>query len=155
MGRALTPDEEELRERRRKALPSFLEERMLVLADFAERLELQTPAMITTEPERYLAAIDEFMRRQEIAEDDRIWILTRMGYYIGELLVQRLGGRWFLNEIPDSRYFLHYVVGKFSHAANPSAMVAPFEVAAHFVAQPPGRSLVSLVSEVESEVLAI
>jgi hypothetical protein len=154
LGRELTPEEMGLRERRRSALPTFLEERMPVLADFADRLELREPARIVAEPERYLAAIDEFMRDQEVREEDRIWILTRIGYYIGELLVRRLSGRWFLNEIPDSRFFLHYVVGAFGHARNANAMVAPFEVAASFVAQPPGRSLALLVSEVEADIRA-
>lgn len=154
MGRVLTPEARQLLEKRRESFQAFLAERAPVLSDFAERLELPTPARIATEPTHFLNRVDAFMREQEIDEDDRLWILTRMGYYIGELLIEKLGGGWFVNEDSDSRYFLHYVVGRFSGASNQGAMVAPFEVAAHLVAQPPGRSLIDLVLEVEASVCA-
>lgn len=153
-GRKLTPDEEATKAKRLERLPEFLEERMPVLADFAERLGLPQPAMIVANPQEYLPAIGAFMRDQAVTEDDRVWTLTRVGYLVGEVLVQRLGGYWFLNEIPDSRYFLRYVVGRFSRARNHNAMVDPFEVADHFLRQPPGRDLVALVNEVEQGVRA-
>lgn len=150
----MTHEERQLLEKRRVSFRAFSAERAPVLSDFAERLELPTPARISTEPTLFLNRVDAFMREQEIDEDDRLWILTRMGYYIGELLIEKLGGGWFVNEDPDSRYFLHYVVGRFPGASNQGAMVAPFEVAAYLVAQPPGRSLIDLVLEVEASVRA-
>lgn len=152
MSRGLTPEEETLRAKRLERLPMFLEERMPVLADFAERLELPRPTMIVADPHAYVPAVGAFMRDQTISADDRAWILTRLGYLLGELLIQRLGGHWFLNEIPDSRYFLRYVVGRFTRAKNLNAMVDPFEVADQFLRQPPGRDLTALADEVEREI---
>jgi hypothetical protein len=149
--RRLTPEEEVLKQRRRAQLSPFLAQKGPVLADFAERLELADPSAIVTDPMRCLPAIAAFMRDQEISANDRVWIHTRLGYFIGDLLAQRFGGRWFLNEIPDSRYFLHYVVGEFAGVKNPNAMVAPFEVADDLLRQPPGRDLAALVGEVERE----
>ncbi len=153
--RPLTPQEEEQRLRRAAGLDAFLQERMPVLADFAERLKLPSPAMIVANPAAYVPAIAAFMKDQEIADEaDRVWALTRLGYLIGEVLVQRLDGCWFLNEIPDSRYFLHYVVGQFGRAKNGNAMVAPFDVADYFLRLPTGRDLQTLLTEVEGEIAA-
>jgi hypothetical protein len=74
-----------------------------------------------------------------------VWIVARLAYFIGELLIARLGGGiWKLNEMPETRTFLHYVV-EFPRAAIPRAMVAPFELAAAFVDTPAPRSLTALV----------
>jgi len=147
--RELSPREQAELDRRRAGFDAFLNERMPVLADFAEALELKSPQLIVADPERYLPSIDAFMMNQVVEADDRVWIVTRLGYFIGEVLVQRLGGCWLLNEIPASRYFLRYVVGQFTRIRNPNAMVDPFEVASAFVSTPPTRNLASLVAEVE------
>jgi hypothetical protein len=149
--RDLTEAESGERERRRMALDAFLSERMPVLADFAEKLSLPTPPKIVARPDEYLDAIDRFMRDQVVTTDDGPWIQTRLGYFIGELLIQKFWGCWFLNEIPDSRYFLRYVVGRFARLKNPNAMVDSFEIAYVYLNEPPGRSLKNLLTEVESE----
>jgi hypothetical protein len=91
------------------------------------------------------------MRHQRVDPEDRVWTLTRLGYFIGELLIQRLGGCWFLNEIPDSRSFLRYVVGRFTSIRNPHAMSDPFFVADVFLSEPTGRSLSYTVDQVVGE----
>jgi hypothetical protein len=149
--RELTEHEQGERDRRRAGLDSFLAQRMPVLSDFAQRLELRDPPMIVANPDRFLPSIDAYMKDQIVTPEDRVWILTRLGYLIGEVLVQRLSGSWFLNEIPDSRYFLRYVVGRFAGAPNPAAMVDPFQVADAYLSRPPGRSLSAIVSQVEGE----
>lgn len=152
----LTEEQRALRDKRLEKLSAFLSERMPVLADFAERLELQNAASIVIDPERFLPSIGLWMRNQVIAdEDDRVWIVTRLGYFIGELLIQRMGGgAWFLNESPESRYFLDYVVGRFPGLQNPNALVNPFEVADAFVGSSPPRDLTGLVEQVEGELRA-
>lgn len=150
--RNLTVGEIALREHRRAEFQGFVRERIPVLIDFAERLRLIEPQSIVTDPKRYVAPISDFMRDQVITEDDRIWVLTRIGYLIGDVLARTFNGDWLLNEMPDSRYFLHYVVGRFSGVKNPNAMVAPFEAAQYFVSQPPGRDLAGLIAEIEATV---
>lgn len=149
--RELTSDEVATLERRRARLEPFLAARMPTLADFAEALGLESPPLIVAEPTRYLPAVDAFMRDQVVELADREWILTRLGFFIGEVLVQRLGGCWLLNEQPDTRFFLRYVVGSFPRARHPSAMVDPFHVADTYLATGPGRSLTQLLAEVEAE----
>lgn len=152
MGRQLTVEEETLRAKRLERMSSFIDERLPVLIDFAEGIELAMPVTIVRDPWRYLSGIAEFLRNQVITDDeDRIWIVTRLGYYIGELLIQKFGGVWFLNEIPDSPHFLEYVVGRFARASNPHALVAPFAVADYFGRQDIGRDLDGLLREIATE----
>jgi len=127
---------------------------MPVLADFAEALELPEPTGIVADPGRYLGPVSEFMRDQTVTCEDRNWTLTRIGYLIGELLVQRFGGCWFINEIHGSGYFLRYCVGRFSRVKNQDAMVDPFEIADSFLAEPVGRDLLRLLAEVDAEIRA-
>jgi hypothetical protein len=150
--RPLTGEEQSQIDRRRARFDAFLDESMPVLTDFMQRLDLPNPPLVLVEAEKYLPAIDLWMRDQVVDDSGRVWILTRSGYFIGEYLVQRQGGYWFLNDAPDSRYFGRYVVGHFSRASHPSAMVDPFGVASEYVNEPPGRSLSAILDQVEDEI---
>lgn len=74
--------------------------------------------------------------------------MARVGYFAGEVLVQRLGGCWLVCDAPDSRFFGRYVVGRFRRVPNPAAITDPVEVAAAYLSQPPGRSLAGMLAEV-------
>jgi hypothetical protein len=154
MSRALTDDEQTLLARRRSNFHAFADERLEVLHDFAQRLELANPAAIVVDPLAFLPAISGWVRQQVAdTEDDFIWLVTRLGYVIGECLIQRFGGgHWFVNDIPGSLYFAHYVVGRFPAPVNPDAMVSPTEAAAYLARLPAGRDLASFVSEICTEV---
>lgn len=149
--RELTEDERRKRDRRRAAFDEFLAARMPVLADFADRLGLQQPAMIVADPSAFLPAISTYLTQQAVSPEDRLWILERLGYYFGELLVQQFAGRWLIDEVPDSRYFLRYVVGGFRRLRNPAAMIDPFEVADAYLSTPPGRDMQALLDDVFRE----
>ena len=149
--RELTETEKTELGRRKAQFDAFLEERMPVLVDFAENLELPDAPSVLVEAKAFLSAISQYMENQRIGPDDRVWIITRVGYFVGEWFVQMHGGCWFLNETPDTRYFLRYVVGKFSSIRNQNAMIDPFLIAETFVDSNCPRSLLTLVAQVESE----
>lgn len=150
--RPLTPSEIEMLDRRRAGFDEFLAERMPVLAEFMQVLQFPNPALVLVEAEKYLAGLDQWVSLQVIgSEDDRIWLLTRLGYFVGEYLVQGLNGCWIFNENPESQTFGRYVVGQFSKIRNRNAMVDPFMVADMCIAEPPGRSLQNLLDEAEEE----
>ncbi len=140
---------EALLEQRRTKFEQFLAERMPVLADFAERLELANPEMIVADPGSYLPAVGAFMVEQVVEPDDKNWIVARLGYLVGEVLIQRLSGCWFLNEMENSKNYGMYVVGQFPCCSNSAVNVDPVAVAIDFVEQAPTRDLVGLVAEVE------
>lgn len=138
-------------ERRKGSFDRFFEELMPVLTEFMRLLQLPDAPMVLVEARRFLPSVDLWMKDQVIEAADKTWLHTRLGYFIGELLVQRFGGCWFVNEIPDSRYFARYVVGRFSHPLNPNAMVDPFDVANSYLSQPPSRNLSTILAQVEAE----
>ncbi|UQV44283.1 hypothetical protein KIV45_20940 [Janthinobacterium lividum] len=85
---------------------------------------------------------------------DRQWLIARVGYFAGEVLVQQYGGCWYVNEVVGSRYFAHYVVGKFVGIDNATMMVDPFELAQVYVDTPAPRALIPLLAEVRAAVEA-
>ncbi|MGM0575837.1 MAG: hypothetical protein ACQEXJ_08930 [Myxococcota bacterium] len=142
----------ELQGRRRAQFEAMMAERLDVLKDFAERLELSEPGWIVARPEACLPALEAFMRDHEIeSHDDLVWVLPRLGYFVGEILVERYGGHWFLDEADHSRFYLHPVVGEFDAFDNPAARVAPMEVAAAWLEQTPPRSLAPLLDEIDED----
>lgn len=129
----------------------FLAERAPALTKFAAALKLDDPAQIVSAPDRCLPAIDEFVQEQVVQADDRFWIMAMLGYFIGDVLVQRLDGRWFLNDNPHSANFAHYVVGEFARVKNPKANLDPAGVANLLLGEPAGRSLTRIIADAERE----
>jgi hypothetical protein len=68
------------------------------------------------------------------------FVLLRVALLIGEVLVQRLGGRWMLDEEPGSPHFASYVVGSFEGIRNRNAAVGPFVIARDYVVGVRGRA---------------
>jgi hypothetical protein len=153
--RQLNENERRQLEVRRQRFEQFLAERLPVLTDFMARLELSDPQLVLVAADRYVSAVDAWLTWQVIEGDDRVWLLTRVGYLVGECLVQKFGGCWLINEVPDSAFFGRYVVGQFPGAANPDATVDPFALAASLVDQPPGRSLCKALEEVEHDIQSV
>ena len=150
--RELSTSELETLEKRRQEFRAFVREMGPVLEDFADRLGLQDPYRIVSDPERFLDSIEAFMRNQVVGDEDRTWIAARLSYFIGQVLIQRLGGEWLVNENPASRFFLHYVIGRIPGVRNQNATVDPLAVAAAFLAEPPGRNLSRIISEAQKEI---
>lgn len=149
--RQLTPDEQELLDTRIRDFNAFHEERMPVLVHFMEVLAMPEPAMVLLHADRYLPPLDQWLQRQTISEEHRVWLLTRVTYFVGEYFVQSLNGYWLVNKYPETRTFAGYVVGGFSKISNPNAMLDPFSIADECLAEPPGRSLSKLIAEGERE----
>lgn len=153
--RELTATEVELRTKRRKAFRSFVADIKPAIMEFAEFVGVENPQTAVEQPEKFLKVLEAFLKAEEISEleqKDKEWLHLKLMYFIGQLLLDRYGGIWFLNENPESKSFLRYVVGYFEKGSVPKDLsVDPFSVAEDFIAQPPGRSLISSIKEVEEE----
>ncbi len=136
-------------EKQKERFDSFREERMPVLHDFSQKLGFQNPHEILINPEAFLEPVSNWLADQEISEEALNWIVVRIGYFLGELFVEKHDGCWSICEAPSSRYYGHYVVGEFSTFSNPNALFAPMEAAFELAKEPKGRSLSSIVSEIE------
>jgi hypothetical protein len=144
-----------LLETRKAGFEEFYKSLIPSLIEFVSRLEI-TPAhevlnhAVQYAP--YLAASLNIMIVDE--ETDRIWLLTRIGYFVGEYFAQKYNGCWYVNDIPNSKYFGCYVVGQFALVNKPEIMIDPFQIAQSYVDTPPNRDFESLLAEVDRELTA-
>jgi len=149
---APTPEREALLALTTAGFDEFLSERRSALVEFAEGLGLDDPRGIVDKPDQYLAAADAALRGLTIAdEEDRSTLAVFVGYYIAEVLMQHFGGRWSIDESPDSTYFGCYVVGPFSVSESREAFACPPSIAMRFLSEPVGRSLAKVIADIEGE----
>lgn len=125
-----TPDR--LLDRRAAGFAAFRSERLQVLHKFCESLGFDQPHEVLIEPKRFLFQLDSGFQRADINEEDRVWFVTRIGYYIGEYLISLFGGYWLLDEDQSSPSFARYVVGDFSKPGVKTKIVDPFEIAQRY-----------------------
>lgn len=83
-----------------------------------------------------------------ISEANRVWFITRIGYYIGEYLATRYDGDWQADENPALPTFTRYVVGVFSFDGVTTPMVDPMEMAQVYADTPAPRALVQAIDKV-------
>ena len=136
-------------EMQKERFDSFRKERMPVLHDFSEKLGFKNAHEILINPAAFLEPISSWLSEQDISEDAKNWIIVRIGYFIGELFIEKHGGCWSVCEAPSSRFYGHYVIGGFSSFNNLNALLAPMEAAFELANQPKGRSLSAIVNEIE------
>lgn len=149
--RELTENQKAELQRRKATFDEFFQESVPVLVDFIESLELPDAWRVAYEPDLFLPAVDAWTSKQEVTPEDWVWVVTRIGYFIGYVFTERLGGHWLVDENPDSPHFAHYIVGNFNRLPKPNQGVEPFAVAANYLSMPPGRSLVGEIGRVESQ----
>jgi hypothetical protein len=137
--------------RRKARFDEFFQESVPVLVDFIERLELPDAWRVVHEPGVFLPAVDAWISKQEVRPEDWAWIATRLGFFVGYVFTERLGGYWLVDENPDSPYFAHYIVGNFTRLPMPNQGIDPFAIAANCLSMPPGRSLVGEVTRIENQ----
>jgi len=144
----------EIIQERRANLEQFSKESYPVIVDFAERLEHNDPSSILLDKEAmslFLGTVAEFMRAEPVDEETSVWVSIRIGYLIGEYLIQKYEGHWGVNLNESSPQYGHYVVFAISPKNEEKAYpVDPFEAANEFVNQAPDRDLISLIDEIET-----
>ncbi|AHL32071.1 hypothetical protein CD58_03810 [Pseudomonas brassicacearum] len=132
---------ESLLARRVAGFDLFKAERMPVLHDFCKSLGFDEPHEVLNRPEKFLSTLDSGFMNAVISEENRVWLITRMGYYIGEYLVCLYDGLWLIDKDPSSPTFAKYVVGDFSFDGVIAKVVDPFEMAQCYVDTPVPRFL--------------
>ncbi|WP_061538453.1 hypothetical protein [Collimonas fungivorans] len=140
-----------LAEKRKETFSRFYEELMPVLVEFVGQMGIIPGHAVLKQAAECAPYLSQALENMVIAEDDKAWLFTRVGYFVGEYFAQKYSGAWYVNEIEGSRYFARYVVGKFSRITNPASMIDPFQIAEFYVQQPAPRHLVKLLTEVETE----
>lgn len=148
----MTAEEMLLLEKRKAGFRQFYMELMPVLVDFVGKLGINPAHEVLKHAENFVPHLDRALQAMAVADQqDRTWLLTRMGYFIGEYFVQKYGGCWYVNEIQGSRYFGRYVVGRFARLNNPVPMLDPFLVAQTYLDTEAPRRLEYMLAEAEAE----
>jgi hypothetical protein len=148
----MSREETVLLEKRKAEFAQRYQELIPALVDFVEKLGIQPGHEVLKHAVEFAPPLERALRDMKVADDpDRVWLLARMGYFIGEYFAQKYAGAWYVNEIPGSRYYARYVVGRFAALNDPKPMIDPFEIARVYVDTPPPRTLTPLLAEVDAE----
>jgi hypothetical protein len=148
----MTPEELHLLEKRKAGFEEFYKELFPVLVDFVGKLGIKPSHEVLKHAPQFVPYLELALQNMAVTDEaDRIWLLARMGYFVGEYFSQKYRGCWFVNEVAGSRYFGRYVVGRFARLGNQALMLDPFQVAQTYVDTPMPRSLGNLLVEVEGE----
>lgn len=132
---------DELLARRMAEFETFRAERLPVLHEFCKALGFDQPHEVLIEPNKFLPLLDRGLQHAVISEENRVWLVTRIGYYIGEYLISLLGGYWLVDQDPLSPSFARYVVGDFSCQGANTEVIDPFEIAQRYATTPEPRFL--------------
>lgn len=142
---------DELIQNRKLKLDDFVNESFSVNVDFAERLGVPEPHEILMNFDRLkdfiYHIVHPFIKEQIIQEEDRIWIITRLGYLLGEYFKEKYAGYWAVNENKDSSQFGRYVVFASSPTTTSVYPIDVFEAVTELVDQE--RDLIRLITEIE------
>ena len=148
----MSPEDALKLKNRKEGFEDFFNELMPVLVDFIEKIGITPAHQVLKHVEQYVPLVEKALQDMVVTDNvERVWLLTRMSYFVGEYFSQKYEGCWYVSEIYESRYFSRYVVGQFSKKKNLLAMIDPFEIAKDYVDSPIPRKLTELLFEVDKE----
>jgi hypothetical protein len=152
----MTSDEMILLEKRKQGFDKFYTELIPTLVEFVGNMGVNPAHEVLKNAVQFAPYLDRALENMAIADDqDKIWLLTRMGYFVGEYFAQKYGGSWYVNEIEGSRYFGRYVVGNFSRLGNAALMLDPFLISQVYVDEAVPRHLEKLLTQVDAELIGL
>ncbi len=137
---------------RRRGLAKFAQEGEQLLLAFAEASELDAPSSVLHQAAacaELLQIVDAQLADAYLEEEDREWLVPRLGYAIGQYFILEYQCNWSVNTEMDSPQYGRYVVlvpsPKDAHIVYP---IDPFEASYEYVYQEPDRDLLSLLDEI-------
>lgn len=144
----MSPEEVHARQHR---LTDFAQEGEQLLLEFAQASQLESHASVLQKAKacaKLLQVVDAQLADAYLEEEDRTWLVPRLGYAIGQYFILDYNSNWGVNTQPDSPQYGHYVVLVPSPSdASKVYPVDPFEAAYEYVYQEPDRDLLSLLDE--------
>jgi hypothetical protein len=151
---AMTPRDAALLKEREDDFDNFYTALIPTLVEFMGRMGIEPSREVLKSAVQFAPHLDSALSSITWQSDqERNWLLLRVGQFVGEYFVQKYQGCWYVNTIPDSRYFARYVVGRFARLGSTLPMLDPFQVAQAFVDSPPPRSLRTLLDSVDVELI--
>ena len=86
-------------ERKRRAFRRSMTDIQVRLVELGRAVGLSDPNTAMDKPEAFLDKLDAFLattNADALGYNQRLWLKGRVAYFIGELLIRRHGGVWFL-----------------------------------------------------------
>jgi len=150
----MTAEEINLLEKRKMGFDGFYKELIPVLVEFVGQMGVTPAHEVLKNAVQFAPYLGRALQNMAIAnEQDRVWLLTRLGYFIGEYFAQKYSGCWYVNETQGSRYFGRYVVGRFTRLNSDALVLDPFQIAQTYVDEQMPRQLENLLTEVDAELV--
>ncbi len=140
-------------EKRKQNLDSFVNQGYDIIVDFAGMLQLEKPFEVLKDPaaiERMINVIHDLIKDELIEDEDRIWLMTGVGYTMGESLIQRYQGYWNVNENESSDQYGRFVVFATAPAGDKHYPIDILEAAKELIDTPAPRDLKKLLTEIEA-----
>lgn len=135
-------------EERRAAFGQFYQEMLPVLVDFVGKIGINPAHEVLNHAVEFAPWVANALDGMEVCdEDDRLWLLTRLGYFVGEYFAQKYKGCWYVEDRSASLSFARYVVGRFDGIKD--AVIDPFEIAKEYVDSPLPRQLQDKLATME------
>src|ERR1700759_51677 len=99
----MTPEQRALLAERQSTFRDSEAVRLPSLIRFIETIGIEPAQHVGTNAAAYLPHLTKVLRDLRCESDrERTVLSARVSEYIGEYFAQRFGGRWFVNDTPDS-----------------------------------------------------
>jgi len=152
----MTPEQKQLLDKRKEDFPAFYEQLIPSLVDFVGKMGISPAHEVLKNAPMFVPLLSTALQNLDVVdEQDKVWLLTRLGYFIGEYFTQKYSGAWYPNENPASRYFARYVVGKFNMNSERELNLDPFMLAEAYISAAMPRALEPLLDEAEQELAGL
>lgn len=143
-------------ESRLKDFDEFYNELLTELVDFVGRIGIDPAHEVLNHAPEFVSLVNRALQEMVVSdEDDRVWLMARVGYFVGEYFSQKFGGCWLVCTQEKSRFYARYVIGEFEGGACDDVFVDPFEIAKSYVDSNIPRSLTALLEQAESELKVV
>jgi hypothetical protein len=137
---------------RRARLSDFVADAPQALADLARALGI--PPIPPDAPGRAAVVVEAGLRRaltEPLDDADRAWLLSRLLYFVGAMVLERHGGAWRVEDEPEGRFHGRYVIGGFPRLP-PNAVVDPTAAAQAMLG---GEKVEAVLAEIETDLLGV
>lgn len=95
----MTTEQMQLLDRRKRDFPVFYEQLIPSLVDFVSKMGINPAHEVLNNAPMFVPLLSTALRNLDVIdEEDKAWLLARLGYFIGEYFTQKYSGAWYPNE---------------------------------------------------------
>jgi hypothetical protein len=156
MTREPSPRDRELCEERIRQLPEWEEWNRDAVVELGGSLGHEPPELLLEDPRIGLVQLDDLTRNEDmerISREQAVWVESRLHAFVALYLMAKFDGHWTVDDDPSSLTFGRYLVSVRNPDAEEPVRIDVGERVHTFLHNPPLRSLVSMVIDIEKSVV--